>query len=355
MMAPQAEVGQAIDTAFERASPGPKKQLLAGATRFLHDDLAGARATLEPLVAANQLDRFGQRDALYYLGEANWHDGRHAAAADYFRRALELDGRFKPPAIHLGEYALARRDHALAMYLGGLLEEPNQDPYEFMQGHYDALLRTSTGRFKLYAILALGQTPTPADEALGGNDPIYPVARALGQGDSAAAQRAVDAIWAPITANSRDAAIADSTFLELRMLSDILLCAGKVEQVRRILTFMTSQGRTVHGSQRLSILAAPLIGDRALIVRTGLTEREAHLADAIDAEMTGNRARAAELFGQLVADPSAGWDYPERMALLRNLRALGRDKDVRALCDDTLRPAVFTWAYLPARRQCLAR
>jgi tetratricopeptide (TPR) repeat protein len=354
MMAPEPEVRQAIEIADQKAGPGPKKQLLDGASRVLHRDYPGARAVLEPLVDVRELAVYERRDALYYLGEANWHDGRHAAAAGFFRRALELDSRFKPPAIHLGEYALARRDHTLAVYLGGILEEPNQEPYEFMQGHYDALARTGTTRFRVYARLVLGQAPSPEDEKLVGDEPIYRVAVALGAEQPAAARRAIDALWAPILEHGRDAAIADSTYHQLTTFADVLLCAGEIDALRRVVQFMADRSKRdpVHGYQRISILAAALVGDRTWIVREGLTERDATLADAIDAELNGDRRRAADLLSKLVADPTSSWDYPERVALLRNLRALRRDKDARALCDDTLHPAVFTWAYLPTRRQC---
>jgi hypothetical protein len=58
------------------------------------------------------------------------------------------------------------------------------------------------------------------------------------------------------------------------------------------------------------------------------------------------------ILAELVADPSATWDYPERAALLRNLRALHRKKDAAALCADTLRPAVYRTAFLVLRRLC---
>jgi hypothetical protein len=94
------------------------------------------------------------------------------------------------------------------------------------------------------------------------------------------------------------------------------------------------------------------VGDRALIVRDQLTDRESQLADAITAEMDGDRARAASLLATLVAHPSVHWDYPERVALVRNLRALHRVKEADAVCADTLRPAVFRIAFLPTRKQC---
>ena len=57
--------------------------------------------------------------------------------------------------------------------------------------------------------------------------------------------------------------------------------------------------------------------------------------------MNGDRARAAVLFKQLVDDPPPSWNYPERVALLRNLRAL-----------HTLRPALLGFAFLPTRKLC---
>src|SRR5262249_51427661 len=46
MMAPEGEVEQAIDIAYDKAGPGPKKQLLEGASRALHHDFRSARAVL---------------------------------------------------------------------------------------------------------------------------------------------------------------------------------------------------------------------------------------------------------------------------------------------------------------------
>jgi hypothetical protein len=46
------------------------------------------------------------------------------------------------------------------------------------------------------------------------------------------------------------------------------------------------------------------------------------------------------------------WDYPERVALARNLAALGRRDALAALCADTPRPAVYREAFLLARSTC---
>lgn len=76
------------------------------------------------------------------------------------------------------------------------------------------------------------------------------------------------------------------------------------------------------------------------------------LAAASAAELDGDRAKAADLLGELVADPTFSWDYPERAALIRNLRALGRTKELAAVCDDTLRPAIVRPALLVIRALC---
>ena len=102
------------------------------------------------------------------------------------------------------------------------------------------------------------------------------------------------------------------------------------------------------------MLAAPLLGDATLLKHDGLSERTAKLAEASAAELAGDRAKAAEILAALVADPSFSWDYPERAALLRNLRALKRKAEARALCADTLEPAVFRLAYTALRHACKA-
>lgn len=118
---------------------------------------------------------------------------------------------------------------------------------------------------------------------------------------------------------------------------------------------LPSDTRRPRGYDRFVLLAAPLLGEHAPVPRQPhLSTRQARLADAIDAELSGDRERAATILHGLVADPTWFWDFPERAALIRNLSALGRFDEIAKLCADTLAPAVFRPAFLGARATCRA-
>jgi hypothetical protein len=103
------------------------------------------------------------------------------------------------------------------------------------------------------------------------------------------------------------------------------------------------------GYPRLSLLAAAMTGDRALLKVPPETYRNEQIAVASAAELRGDHDAAAAALEQIVASPSFTWDYPERAALLRNL---GDTTKIKALCADSLRPAVFRPAYLVLRERC---
>ena len=58
---------------------------------------------------------------------------------------------------------------------------------------------------------------------------------------------------------------------------------------------------------------------------------------------------------ELVADPSDTWELGERIALIRNLRALGDTSQVVAQCKEVVRPPVFRYDFLLARQACEKR
>lgn len=62
-----------------RYPPGPRKELVRGIGLFLAGDFRTARTTLEPLAAVTGPGSPDLREVRYYLGEANWHHGRHDA------------------------------------------------------------------------------------------------------------------------------------------------------------------------------------------------------------------------------------------------------------------------------------
>ena len=56
-----------------------------------------------------------------------------------------------------------------------------------------------------------------------------------------------------------------------------------------------------------------------------------------------------------MADPSDTWELGERIALIRNLRALGDTSQVVAQCKEVVRPPVFRYDFLLARQACEKR
>ncbi|MBA3457006.1 MAG: protein kinase, partial [Deltaproteobacteria bacterium] len=164
MDAPEAQVVRATEHALELAPPGPRKELVRGIGLFLAGDYRTARTTLEPLEAITGPGAPEPRELRYYLGEANWHDGRHDAGFAYFKSALERDARFKPATVHAWQYAVARRDNEMARYYIGLAGE-STDWIELALENYEQLARTGSSPRKLDAQLVLGETHSAEIEA----------------------------------------------------------------------------------------------------------------------------------------------------------------------------------------------
>jgi len=356
MFAPEADIARAIDTARDLAPEGDLRQLLRGASQYLHHDPRGALATLTPLETSTKLSAREHRDLLYYLGEIHWHEGEHAAGVGYFRRALERDSTFMPAMIHPMQHALARRDAAEARRMIDLQRSVDTEAIDFARGRYEALA-PGTSQWAIQARLVLGQPLSPEMETTITAAPLdgatYRVARAVELADTVATRRAIDDVWKVVEAPGRGE-VQPSEYYSLQVFGEVVICAGLADEARRLVAFLARRStvQPVNGYPRLALLSAALLGDRSLIVRTDLNLRNARLADAVEAELAGDRPRAAELLAALVADPSPYWDYPERAALLRNLHALGRTEEVKVLCADTLRPALFRYAVLAMKRAC---
>jgi len=356
MFAPEADVVRAIDTARDLAPEGDLRQLLRGASQYLHHDPRGALATLSPLEASTALNDRERRDLLYYIGEIHWHEGEHATGVAFFRRALERDSTFMPAMIHPMQHALARRDAAEARRMIDLQRSVDTEAIDFALGRLESLA-SGTSQWAIQARLVLGQPLSPELEAAIRTAPIdgatYRLARAVEMADPAAARRAIEDMWKFIDAPGRGE-VQPSEYFSLQVFGEVVLCAGLSDEARRLEAFLAKRStvQQATGHPRLALLTAALVGDRSLIVRSDLSTRNARLADAVEAELDGNRARAVELLGALVADPSPYWDFPERAALLRNLRALGRTAEATALCTDTMRPALFRYAVLAMKRAC---
>ena len=227
---------------------------------------------------------------------------------------------------------------------------------DFSLGHYAELAQGGDHLFKLWAQLVLGQTPAIELEPHGDDldTHTYRIARDAEAGDLEGARRQFASAWAFVNAQTPDGLAAMGYSLEI--LGEVLVCAELAPEARQLVALLAAQSseHPSRGYHRLSILLGAQVGDPALVVRTGLTERETLLAAAADADLAGDHARAAELLGELVADPTFSWDYPERAALVRNLREAGRPREAAAVCTDTLHPALFHTAFLVLRRTCSA-
>lgn len=358
MDAPEASIQQAYASARGLAPPGPKQDLVRGVGQFLAGDYPGARALLEPLEATLGATAPESRELLYYLGEANWHDGRHAAGFAYFERALQKDPRFKPATVHAWQYAVARRDVEKARYFVGLANE-STEWIELALGHYDQLATTGSPARKLDALLALGTFDAPevtrrlAIDDLDGA--TYRIALAAARGDRVTAAAEFAKAWSTvITPHAADQ--LPSILFTLEGLAEVLITAEMGAEARTLVDYLAQQAKDhpVRGAARLSVLTAALVRDPALIVTAGAPERTQRLGAAIAAGLRGDHtAAAAELRAQ-IADPTFSFDFPERSALLRELVALRRTQEVAAMCADTLRPPVVRPAFVPLRARCLA-
>jgi len=354
MDAPEERVRDAAARAMALAPPGAQRELLRGVGRFLAGDFAGARAVLEPLDQPP-----ASRELLYYLGEASWHDGRHAAAAAYFARTLQLDRAFRPATVHAWQYAVVRRDAKQALYYVGLAGE-SHEWIDLAAGHYAELVRTGSPARKLDAELVLGQLEAPevaarlADDDLDGA--TYRVAVALAAHDLPRARAAFATAWATLTA-TRDPGALPGILYSLEALGEVVISAELPDETRQVVAYLAAHSveRPARGYPRLAILAAGVTGDAALIVRAHGTERTTALAAALAAELAGDRAAAARQLQTLVDDPTFTFDYPERAALLRNLAALHDRKRFAAVCADTLRPPIVRPALLVLQDRCAHR
>ncbi len=353
-LAPDEQVEAAIDHALALAPDELSKQLLTGISLHLKRDYRRALATLEPLEAKlATLDDRQKYDLLYYLGEANWHAGRQAKGVAYFRRVLEIDPRSSPAAIHPAEYALANRDGATAKQLTFLQGTTRSDSTEFSLGHYEALVASASPDWAGPAQIALGRPTTwePPDNPIGVG--AFRLSRAVEAGDADAARRAAASVW-QFVEQQGPRMMEPRFYYSLGLFGDVLVCANMTDDLRRLVTYLAKSPseKQIGGYPHIQLLAAPLLHDKSLVVHDYFTDRLTTLADASDAELAGDRARAVDLLRELVDDPSPSWDFPERAALLRNLRALGRTKEADALCADTLRPAVFRYAFMAMRKLC---
>ncbi|HSN28848.1 MAG TPA: hypothetical protein VLT45_21320, partial [Kofleriaceae bacterium] len=320
---------EATQKAYDLAT-GTRKQLIHGMTLFLEGDFARAERELQAL--APQVDASDSRELYYFLGEAAYHDGDLVNAPSYFAKALEIDHDFRPATVHAWQMAVARRDvEAATQYLAAGGAEHAW--IEFADGRYEDLAEHGTGQFEKWAQLVLGR---PTTQPL---DPSEQLAQAIAGGDHAKA----GSIFA--------SAMQAPDRFTVEGVGEVVIAAQDKELTQRLVDYLRAHP-TLRGRVRLLLLAAPVLGDATLLETPHDTTRTDLIASAVLADLQHDAKTAARHWTDLLYRPSFSWDYPERAALLRDLRALHDSHGIQRVCADTLRPAVFRAAFLVLRAQC---
>jgi len=357
--APEDLTLQASDRAFELAPAGRRKELMRGAALYMREQFREAREVLAKIEAAGDAGP-DELELLYFLGEANWHDGRFEAGVEYFRRALELPPHSRAMAIHPTQYLVARRQGDEARYLTGAAGFTDTNQIDFATRNYRKLLAGPDASYRLMSKLVLGQPVSDQERAaVYGRVPIehaaLEAALAIEAGDRAKASRVFDRMFAEHLDGKR---LTSGDFYQIEYAGEVAVAGGLVDEARRIVKLLAehSARRPRRGYHRLAMLTAALARDASMIPSgPTVTERWHQLEAAARAEIAGDPAKAARLFREVVDNPATSWDYPERAALIRNLRAAADTAGVEALCKDTLEPAIYRQAFVVLRGLCRRR
>jgi tRNA A-37 threonylcarbamoyl transferase component Bud32/tetratricopeptide (TPR) repeat protein len=354
MNAPDDRISAVIARAIALAPDETKRVLVRGLSAFLTGDYTVARETLEAIEGKFAERTPEWRELEYYLGDANWHDGRHTEGFNRFKRVLDYDPHFGAAIVHAWQYAVARHDVATARFYVGLGAENPAWP-ELAAGHYKQLAEGRTTPFREWAQMILDRRTPEIDHYVGGNGldaHAFRIALAVRDGKLDDARAIFADAWEAVAA--ADVEHQPHILGDLENLAEVTLTAEMTDETRRVVTFLGAHahGRARHGAHRVAALAAALLADPSLLPKSGLSDRNTKLLAAASAELSGDRAGAAKILRGLVDDPTFTWDYPERAALVRNLRAMGRHKDAVAVCVDTLHPAVFRAAQVVMQRTC---
>ncbi len=329
--------------AYELAPDGRRRQILHGTLLVYRGETAAALKILAPL-EGEKLSAKDERDLLFQIGECHWHEGRHDLGVAYFKRTVRLDATFSEAASHIGEYALARRDEATATEFLRM-QRLDIDHVDFAMGRYQQLIERGKEPYASWGRIMLGQ-PAPPPEPLPQYVEVYErLAQAAAAGDRAAIEREIPVLLAelePFTVFKGGLVVH---------ITEAMLCAELPDPTRKLLEVLRTRHHGYH-YKRLSLLAAPITGVMPTFKREELTERVATLQAAVEAELAGDRTTAIARLTELVNNPTFEWDLVERMALRRNLLAVGRTRDAAKLCDDTLQPPVMRMAIRTVIRVC---
>jgi hypothetical protein len=348
-LAPQAWIDDAAARSVATIPAGPRRTIAEGTAAFLRHDYTAAIATLEPLLATLSGD--DALDVAYTLGEAYWHRGDHTRGTELLQRVFDARRGFEPAGLHLMQYAIVHRDLSRAGVLIGQLRRSRQ-VYLFAAGEYAAVAASGEHPLDVQARLVLGEQLAPELEAMLGEGPdghAYRIARAVAAGNVTTAREEFAATWERSIARQP---LTDTLLFSLSNLTEVVASSGLREETSKLLELLHAgkSPRYALAYRHLAALAAPIAGTPP---PTGAVfAREQSLQAASEAELAGNHREAARLLAELVADPDDTWDFGERIALVRNLRALDDVRAVAAQCKEITHPPTFRYVFVLARHAC---
>jgi len=344
----------------KKLAHGSDQKMMDGMLSYLDADFHAAAKTFEELDPDPEASPPYWRELRYFHAESIWHDGHYAEGFEAFQKLFEeTRHQFTPVLLHMEDYALAHGQLDLAgAYYG--LSNPAYIKVTFASGAYDTIVDKEShadANWRLHALDMLRQPIPPGllDEAMTDEVDrlVYKIASEARAGDLDAARRTFDATW---NTYFRGRKLEPYAVYRVALLAEVVITAGMAEPARQTVRLLRDQGtgHYRHAYQRMSNAAASLTGDRSLIVRDrSTTYRNGRIADAIEAELAGDRAGAIAMLEQrVVDDPTDHFDLPERAALLRDLVATKQIARAHALCKDTLRPATYRDAILPFQGLC---
>ena len=228
-----------------------------------------------------------------------------------------------------------------------------------MRGYPKLAADPTAGLYQISSRFVLGKPITDAELAAAYQHPIelaaIRAALAIVAGDRAKASAVIEAMWAAYLTGR---VLTPSDYYHLELLGEVVVAAGQLDEAKRLVKLLadTSAQRSRRGYHRFAMLTAALARDASSIPSGPTVSERAHrLQAAAEAEIAGDHRAAAAILSEVVHNPTYTWDYPERAALLRNLRAIGDKPAIAALCTDTLEPAIYHHAFVVLKAQCATK
>jgi serine/threonine protein kinase/tetratricopeptide (TPR) repeat protein len=349
---PPGRTVQAARRALELADGQDRRVLLRSILAQLSGDMPRGISLLESLPEHSRKDAV----VMYHYADALYHDGRHEEGVKHFAELLRVAPRFGGAAWHPYQQALVARDEAQARsYLAVIYPRGSRSQERqlmFALGHYQDVLHSKGRMDQIQGHLALGQLEEANQivEELPGKGAsalVMALASAVAEGPTERSHELFETYWRKLEAGDDDA-INEYTLLQL---GEVLLAGGMNEAAERLLQHWPLHGAGVASEPRdlLRIHAAATTGRSEWTRVAYRSTRLDQKAKAVRAELAGKHSEAVALWQASLRQPHHYYDYLDRIALRRNLKALHQNEEVASVCSQLEKPAVFRPAMWPAR------